>query len=179
MDYMNQYWDRDFCGEISNSTNHNYVTTSGRNLNTRDVQIERFIGINIMMSTIGYTHIKMYWQGSTRIPSIADLMSRDRFFKIRANITVIVDADVSDDDRKADRLWKMRPVMDRVRQGCRKQCRTRQVSIDEQMIPFSGACVARQYVPNKHNPVGRSSRSTMLKREGETTTHRPYWSRAD
>ncbi|KTF76632.1 hypothetical protein cypCar_00038447 [Cyprinus carpio] len=44
--------------------------------------------------------------------------------------------------------------MDRILTGCRLQVRPECVSIDEQMIPCTGACPFRQYMPLKPNPVG-------------------------
>jgi len=66
----------------------------------------------------------------------------------------VYDGDVSEDTRKQDKLWKVRPFLDQIRQGCLQQIRAKNVSIDEQMVLFSGACHVRQYVPNKPNPVG-------------------------
>ena len=58
-------------------------------------------------------------------------------------------------ENKADDVfWKVRPVVERVRQGCLKIHRPKCVPINEQMIPFSGSCPFRQYIPNKPNPVG-------------------------
>ncbi|XP_035528002.1 piggyBac transposable element-derived protein 4-like [Morone saxatilis] len=56
--------------------------------------------------------------------------------------------------RKIDKFWKVRPFMNRILTGCRLQAHPECVSIDEQMIPFTGACPFRQYVPLKPNPVG-------------------------
>lgn len=67
---------------------------------------------------------------------------------------MLIDDDVPEDLRKSDKLWKVRPFLDRILQGCRSQTRSECVSIDEQMIPFTGACPCRQYLPMKPNPVG-------------------------
>ena len=96
----------------------------------------------------------MFWQHSLRVPLIAKTISRDRYFRIRNSLKVVVDLDIDESIKKADRLWKVRPLLERIRQGCLLQTRPQDVCVDEQMIPFTGACSLRQYVPNKPNPVG-------------------------
>ena len=45
-------------------------------------------------------------------------------------------------------------VIDTVRKTCLSLPRSVPLSVDEQMIPFSGRCGFKQYVPSKPNPVG-------------------------
>ncbi|KAK1906732.1 PiggyBac transposable element-derived protein 3 [Dissostichus eleginoides] len=91
----------------------------------------------------------MYWSKALRITAITD-----RFFRLRGSIKVLIDDDVPEDLRKRDKFWKVRPFLDRILQGCKSQNRPECASIDEQMIPFTGACPCRQYLPMKPNPVG-------------------------
>jgi len=65
------------------------------------------------------------------------MMTRDRYFKIRSSLKVVIDTDVSDDVKKDDSLWKVRPIIERVRAGSLKQARPADISIDEQTIPFT------------------------------------------
>lgn len=44
--------------------------------------------------------------------------------------------------------------MDRVLQGCMAQPQEQETFMDEMMIPFTGQCYLKQYVPNMPNPVG-------------------------
>ncbi|GBM48056.1 hypothetical protein AVEN_34382-1 [Araneus ventricosus] len=96
----------------------------------------------------------MVWKRFTRIPVIADNIARDRFFQIRSNLKVINDNDVSDDSKKSDKFWKVRPLLSKIWERCLQQERPRIVSIDEQIIPFHGQISMRQYVKGKPNPVG-------------------------
>lgn len=154
MDYFKQYIDTEFLEMMSSCTNVNSTVATGRSLNTCVTEIEHFLGASIVMSAIPYPRVNMFWQNNYRVQSIADVITRKRFFKIRSNLKVVIDSDVTDEVRKADRFWKVRPLLDRVRRGCLAQSRCRDVSIDEQMIPFTGASPARRYVPNKPNPIG-------------------------
>lgn len=82
-------------------------------------------------------------------------MSRDRYFSLRVSLKVVFDNEISREERVADRIWKIRPIVDRIVEGCQKQPRSQKnLSFDEMMIPFTGACPIKQYVPNKPNPVG-------------------------
>ncbi|XP_034550067.1 piggyBac transposable element-derived protein 3-like isoform X2 [Notolabrus celidotus] len=96
----------------------------------------------------------MYWSKALRFPAITDRFTRDRFFRLRGSLKVLIDDDVPQDLRKSDKFWKVRPFLDRILQGCKSQTRPECVCIDEQMIPFTGACPCRQYLPMKPNPVG-------------------------
>lgn len=67
---------------------------------------------------------------------------------------MVIDDDVPQDLRDTDQFWKMRPFLNRILKGCKSQARPECVSIDKQMIPFTGACQFRQNLPMKPNPVG-------------------------
>ncbi|KAM3836150.1 piggyBac transposable element-derived protein 3 [Diretmus argenteus] len=151
--YMEQYIDVELMKVLADCTNSMSLAKSGKSLNTSVEEMYHFFGISILMSCVPYPQTRMFWSNALRIPAICDTMRRDRFFKLRTNLKVVIDADVPE-DRKTDKFWKVRPFMNRVLDGCLIQARPETVSIDEQMIPFTGACPFRQYVPLKPNPVG-------------------------
>lgn len=67
-------------------------------------------------------------------------MTRDRYFLIRKYLKIVDDLAVSNETKQTDRLWKVRPFVDSVRDGCLMLVRENRLSIDEQMIPFHGRC---------------------------------------
>ncbi|XP_062849144.1 piggyBac transposable element-derived protein 3 [Trichomycterus rosablanca] len=154
LDYVEQYMETELMKLLADCTNATSLANSGRYLNTSVDEMYHFFGAAIMMSCVPYPQTKMFWSNALRIPAISDTMTRDRFFKLRSHLKVIIDDDISEDKRKTDKFWKVRPFMDRILNGCRLQARPECVSIDEQMIPFTGACPFRQYVPLKPNPIG-------------------------
>ncbi|KAJ4434694.1 hypothetical protein ANN_23262 [Periplaneta americana] len=80
-------------------------------------------------------------------------MARDRFYLLRRNIKVVDDNAVPQ-DQKQDSFWKVRPMLNSIRDACLQHRRTKNVSIDEQMIPFHGHVRMRQYIKGKPHPVG-------------------------
>ncbi|KAG0435868.1 hypothetical protein HPB47_018275 [Ixodes persulcatus] len=60
-------------------------------------------------------------------------MGRDRFFRIRSNLTCTTEIEVHDAVKKEDRLWKAKPFVNMIRNGCLSLLRPNCFSIDEQM----------------------------------------------
>lgn len=86
-------------------------------------------------------------------PLATELHTTD-FFKLRQHLKVLIDFDISEEFRKVERFGKIRPFMNQMLNVCLPQTPLEFVSIDGQMIPFTGAFPFRQYVPSKPNPVG-------------------------
>ncbi len=154
LEYFEQYIDRDLMMTIAECSNIMSLSKSGEPLNMTTDEIYHFFGACILMSCIRYPTIRMYWSKALKITAITDKFTRARFFKLRGAIKVVIDHDVPEDLRMSDKFWKVRPFLDRILQGCLSLNRPDCASIDEQMIPFTGACPYRQYLPMKPNPVG-------------------------
>ncbi len=154
LDYFEQYIDRDLMMTIAECSNIMSLSKSGEPLNMTTDEIYHFFGACILISYIRYPTIRMYWSKALKITAITDKFTRARFFKLRGAIKVVIDHDVPEDLRMSDKFWKVRPFLDRILQGCLSLNRPDCASIDEQMIPFTGACPYRQYLPMKPNPVG-------------------------
>lgn len=153
-EYTNMYFDDAVFENICNCTNIRYLQEKGKPMNLTVSEVKKFFGISILMSCLKYPQLRMYWSHMTKVNIISNSMTRDRFFQIRANLKVIIDNDVSEDERKVDRLFKIRPLHERVKQGCLALPRYNEVAVDEQMIPFSGVCQMKQFVRGKPNPEG-------------------------
>lgn len=106
------------------------------------------------MSYLKFPRIRMYWEEKTRVPAIADKMTRDRYFRLRSNLKIVIDAEVSENTKSATKFWKLQPILESVRNGCLLNPVSQEVSVDEQMIPFWGKHAARQMKKGKPNPVG-------------------------
>uniref|UniRef100_A0A674PFF5 PiggyBac transposable element-derived protein 3-like n=2 Tax=Takifugu rubripes TaxID=31033 RepID=A0A674PFF5_TAKRU len=154
LNYVEQYIDHNLIKNIADCTNAVSLSRSGDLLRTSIDEVYHFFGACILMSCLPYPKIRMYWSRSISVTPITERFTRDRFFRLRQSLKVLIDDGVPEDLRKRDKFWKVRPFVDRILQGCRSQARPESVSIDEQMIPFTGACPCRQYLPMKPNPVG-------------------------
>ena len=106
------------------------------------------------MGTFNMKRIRLYWSRRTRIPAIADAMTRGRFFLLRNHLKVVNNDAVPDETKNSDKLWKVRPFLEASRQPVLRLPSFQNVYIDEQIIPFTGRCPSRQFVPRKPNPTG-------------------------
>ena len=94
-------------------------------------------------------NVRMYWSTGTRIPGIADVMSVNRFEKIRQYFHCNGNAKkLEKSDLNYDKLYKVRPVLESVLEKCKQVPTEEFQSIDEQIIP------TKQYLPKKPNKWG-------------------------
>jgi hypothetical protein len=118
--------------------------------------MKKYIGIMLKMGVVRLPQLHLYWSRHLRIPTIAEAMSRDRFTTLRRyihfnnNNLVIVDKN----NPAYDRFYKVRLVLESVRQACLQLELEEKMSIDEQMIPFKGKSTLNQYLPNKPRKWG-------------------------
>lgn len=153
-DYLNIFLSDEDFENMCNCTNVKYMTEHEKALNLTLEEVKKFVGITILISCLRYPRIKMFWAKTTRVESISKNMTRDRYFTIRSHLKVTIDNEVPQNERNCDKLWKVRPILDRVKKGCLSLQRSKIVAIDEQMIPFTGVCGVKQFVRGKPNPEG-------------------------
>ncbi|KAH7956744.1 hypothetical protein HPB52_012360 [Rhipicephalus sanguineus] len=99
------------------------------------------------------TRARIYWSRIPAVPLVTENMTRDRFFELRGMLH-FVDLSQTTAAQTENKLFRAEPIIESFRKACLELPRPKAVSVDEQMIPFSGRCPARQYVPSKPNPVG-------------------------
>lgn len=154
LQYFNQYINDSIFQEIADKTNQTSVLKNSKSINTSTSEIRKWFGISMIMACLQYPLIRMYWQKKWQVPVICNAMTRDRFFKLRSSLKIVFDNDISPEFRQKDRLWKVRPLLESVRQGCLKQPRATHIAVDEMIVPFEGRCALKQFVKGKPNPVG-------------------------
>ncbi|XP_035219158.1 piggyBac transposable element-derived protein 3-like [Stegodyphus dumicola] len=152
-EYVSLFWDT-LLMEMSKYTKMKYHKETVNVLNICLNDMKAYLGATLLMSRLGYPRVCMYFQKTTRVPAIANAITRNKYFQIRNHLKVLDDAQVTDEKKNKDKLWKVRPIMDRVRKGCLTLPRSKNLAVDEQMIPLIGVCAVKRYVPGKPNPEG-------------------------
>ncbi|CAF1530389.1 unnamed protein product [Rotaria sp. Silwood1] len=118
-------------------------------------EMKRFIGILLMTGVYSFPQQCYFWMNATRVESITSAMSRDRFLQIKRNIHVVDNANQLDsNDPNFDRAYKVRPLLNIVKENFRKIAKEEKLSADEQIIPFKGRSIMKQHMPKKTTPLG-------------------------
>ena len=88
--------------------------------------------MNIIMGVIPLPSVYDYWSRSLRIQVIADVMPRNRFLELRRYLHFVDNTATHD---SYDKFFKIRPVIEAVRNECVKVTPEEYYSVDEQIIP--------------------------------------------
>jgi hypothetical protein len=108
-----------------------------------------------MSGVYSFPQQRFYWTDGTRVQSIASAMSRDRFLSIKKFLHVVDNANQPNpNDPNYDRAFKVRPLLNIVKENFRQIPKEENLCVDEQIIPFKGRSVMKQHMPNKPNRYG-------------------------
>ncbi|GBN88503.1 hypothetical protein AVEN_193968-1 [Araneus ventricosus] len=150
-DLFFEYFNLEFWEELSIQTNlYSVQQRAHKSVKTTAHELMKLAGLFIAMGTLKYPQVRMYWSRELGLPYFFNTMTRDRFSELRNYLQF---ADNSTPREDSDKLWKIRLFIDCVRNKYITLPRPEHISIDEQMIPFSGRCQFRQYVPSKPNSL--------------------------
>ena len=150
-----EYFPDDLFEFIADQTNMYSVEKSGASINTNAFEIEQLFAIWIYMGIFSAPSYRDYWSPLTRWPCIADIMAVNRYEKLMQFFHSCENQNqLSPGDPGYDPLFKVRKLFDAVREKCRAEIQTEFQCIDEQIIPFKGRHVNKQYLPAKPHPWG-------------------------
>lgn len=154
LQYLKLFFDDQIISHIADQSNLYAVQTTGRSHNTNSNEIEQYIGILLMMGVIKLPQYRMHWSNGTRIPTVAEAMSVNRFDKIKQFFHCNNDKMLLKGDPKYDKLYKVRPVIESVLQKFKNIPSEERHSVDEQIIPIKCRSGMKQYMPKKPHKWG-------------------------
>lgn len=151
--YFEQYFSDDMWSLVAEQTNIRALQENQRPLQTNSKEIKQLVGAHIITGCMKLPRLRMYYRRGLRVPTVT-VIPRDRMFKLRNYLHFVDNLRVSNEEKEINKLWKVQPILDAVRRKCLSLPLTRHLSVDEQMIPFTGNTSLLQFVKGKPNPVG-------------------------
>ena len=115
-------------------------------------ELEQFIGILFVMSIVKMTSTRDYWEKNMRYEKIADVMPVKRFEQIKRFLHFNNNMQMSKEC--SDKLFKIRPLIEALKERFQMIAPTENLCIDEQMVPFKGRPKLKQYNPQKPKKWG-------------------------
>ncbi|CAF3223249.1 unnamed protein product [Rotaria sp. Silwood2] len=156
IDYFYSMFDKDSIALLTDQSNlYSVQMNPNKPLCISQHEMEHFIGTLIMTGIYSFPTPRFFWMNTTRVESIALVMSRDRFLQIRKNLHVVDNSNqLFAGDPAFDRAYKVRPLLNIVKENFRKIPKEEKLSADEQIIPFKGRSIMKQHMPLKPNRWG-------------------------
>ncbi len=145
----------DLLAYISEQTNMYSVAKSGVSINTTPDEIEKLFAIWLYSGIFPAPSYRDYWSAETCLPCISELMPVNRYEKLMQNIHMCDNNTMKKrGEHGYDPLFKIRRFYDTIRNKCRSEKQTEFQSIDEQIVPFKGRHIRKQYLPSKPHRWG-------------------------
>ena len=122
--------------------------------NWTDVTVDEmkvFISLTLAMGLVRKPDVSDYYSNEEcyETPFFSKMMSRDRFLNILSNLHLVDNA-----ANHNERLYKIRPFVDMLRNNFLKYSPEENIAVDEGTCPFKGKIIFRVYNPAKPNKFG-------------------------
>lgn len=156
IDYFYSMFGKESLDILKDQSNlYSVQVNPNRPVNISESEIRQFIGILIMTGIYSFPQQRSYWSNTIRVEPIASTMSRDRFLQIKKYLHVVDNANQpGQNDVNYDRAFKVRPLLNIIKNNFRKLQKEEHLCVDEQIIPFKGKSVMKQHMPQKPNRWG-------------------------
>lgn len=153
IEYFLQFVPDDMFEDIAMYTNMYAIQNEIKFKPTTKSEIQTLFALHILIGTFNkFPRIRMFWEHSLGLRIFLDNMSRDRFFQLRTCLHFVDNLNVQQQNN--DKLVKVRPLINSVKNRCHQLKLEQNLCVDEQMIPFTGAVNFKQYVKGKPCPWG-------------------------
>ncbi|MEI6864815.1 transposase [Flavicella sp.] len=148
-------FDENTMKHIVEQTNIYALQSKGKELKLELVELKTYLGILMKFGIVHTPSYRYFWKNSSRYNQIADSMSRNRFEEIKSFLHFNNNALLKPRDHpEHDKLHKTRPVIEAIRNNCRKIPQEEHQAIDEQIIPTKAHSALKQYNPMKPHKWG-------------------------
>ena len=151
-EHFKTFVSHDMLASVVFESNQYAMQKNGILLQLTTSELEVFLGIYFQMGLARMPAVGCYWQAQTRYGPIADAMSRNRFMQIASNLHFV--DNLQHDPANDDRIWKIRPWLEGLRQSFGGVTAMEFQSIDEIMVAFKGRSIVKQYMPKKPTKWG-------------------------
>lgn len=156
VDYFKFFFTEDLITFITEQTNLKSIQVNvNKPVNATNAEMEQFIGIIIFTSLVHLPSTRMYWSNNIGQHQVNSIMTCNRFEKIKRHLHF----NNNDDFKPAgapghDKLFKIRPLLDKVRERLLLIPKEEYLAVDEQIIPTKGRHQLKQYNPAKPHKWG-------------------------
>jgi len=155
LQYFKQFFDNALIDHLVEQTNLYSMQSTGNSIAVDHDEMEMYLGLLVMMSIIKLPQICMYWSKETTIPLVADVMLVNHLEKIKQFFHCNDNTkNLPSTDKDYDKLFKVRSVIESLKEKCRQISQEECHSVDEQIIPTKSRTSLQQYLPNKPNKWG-------------------------
>nr|CAH7726963.1 unnamed protein product [Callosobruchus chinensis] len=126
-----------------------------RPANLTEDEIEQFIGICLYMSIIQLPQARNYWSPHLGHPRVSEVMTCNRWEEIKRFIHFNNnDNFIPSGTPGHDKLFKIRPLLDRLQEKLNEIPVEEHIAVDEQIIPTKARSTIKQYNPKKPHKWG-------------------------
>lgn len=151
--YFKKFVTDEMLQDVAEQTNLYSMQKNDKSLNTSAKEIEQVLGMYMHMGLVQMPSVRAYWEMETRHPAVHDVMPRDRFLKLLSAIHFQDNRDTSH-KAKNDKLWKLRPWLQKLRAQFLGVTPEECHAIGVLMVPFKGKCRFHVYWARKTRKWG-------------------------